>query len=68
LSACSTKLRPGAYLTDGAALYEVARVRTMGVGMRVELEDCKTFAPHHLDMTKLRNFRPVRAAAPKGNI
>ena len=68
MSDCAAKLRAGAYLTDGTRLFEVARVRSMGAGIRVELEDCKTYAPHHLDMTKLHKFRLVRAADPKGNM
>jgi hypothetical protein len=68
MSSCAVKLQTGAYLTDGIALFEVGRVRAIGDGIRVELEDCKTFAPHHLDMTKLHKFRLVRAAEPKGNM
>jgi hypothetical protein len=68
MSSCAVKLQTGAYLTDGIALYQVDRVRAIGAGLRVELEDCKTFAQHHLDMTKLHKFRLVRAADPKGSM
>jgi hypothetical protein len=63
MSAPGTKLQAGAYITDGAALFEVSRVRVVGPGVKVTIEDCLTFAARELDMLKLRKFRLVRAAA-----
>jgi hypothetical protein len=68
MSATGTKLRAGAYLTDGTGLYEVTRVRVIGPGVKVVLEDCRTFTPRQLDVTHLRRFRLVQAADPRGGV
>jgi hypothetical protein len=64
VSAPCPKLRAGAYLTDGNDLYEVTYVRRLGPGVKVVIEDCKTFIAQQLDMTSLRNFRLVRGENP----
>jgi hypothetical protein len=66
MSAAGTKVRCGAYLTDGTGLYEVTCVRVIGPGVKVVIEDCRTFAARELDMTHLRRFRLVRAPDLQG--
>ena len=34
--------------------------------LRIEIEDCVTFAARRLDVTKLDRFRLIRAANPEG--
>jgi hypothetical protein len=63
MSMPSKKLQTGAYVTDGAGLYEVRQVRAVGPGVKVTVEDCLTFALRELDMLTLRKFRLVRAPA-----
>jgi hypothetical protein len=66
MSCQDTRLRAGAYITDGTALYEVRRVRTGGPGVKITIEDCSTLAPRELDMLSLRKFRLVRSADRSG--
>jgi hypothetical protein len=62
MSTSDARLHAGAYITDGTALYEVRRVRVIGPGVKVTIEDCSSFTPRELDMLNLRQFRFVRAA------
>jgi hypothetical protein len=66
MSSRDKRLHAGAYITDGTGLYEVRRVRAIGPGMKVTLEDCRTLAPQELDLMNLRKFRLVRAADRSG--